>query len=149
MQVKRSKQMSPSNKYEAGFTLLELLVVLVILGLLTTIVGPQVMKMLGNAKSDIARIQMGNIGSALDLFNLDVGRYPSEKEGLNVLVRKPIGIERWSGPYLKSNTTPIDPWEQPYLYRQPGKDNKPYELKSLGADKQRGGSGENADIITP
>ena len=149
MQVNKSKQIGSNNKYDAGFTLLELLVVLVILGLLTAIVGPQVMKMLGNAKSDIARIQMENIGSDLDLFNLDVGRYPSEKEGLNVLIRKPTGMESWSGPYLKSNTIPIDPWEQPYLYRQPGQDNKPYELKSLGADKKRGGSGENTDILTP
>lgn len=136
-----------SNKAESGFTLLELLVVLVILGLITAVAGPQVMKMLGNAKSDVARIQMGNISAALDFFNLDMGRYPHGEEGLEILIKKPSAETRWNGPYLKSEIVPVDPWNRPYIYNSPGKGNKPYELKSLGADGKLGGASENADIL--
>ena len=136
-----------SHKAETGFTLLELLVVLVILGLIAAVAGPQVMKMLGNAKSDVARIQMENIRTALDFFNLDMGRYPSGDEGLEILIKRPDAGSRWAGPYLKSKIVPMDPWSRAYIYENPGKDNKPYELKSLGADGTIGGTSENADII--
>tara|TARA_B100000029_G_scaffold346727_1_gene339078 strand:- start:87 stop:530 length:444 start_codon:yes stop_codon:yes gene_type:complete len=134
------------NEKDSGFTLLELLVVLVIIGLLTTIVGPQVMKMLGNAKGDVARVQLENIGIALDLFNLDVGRYPTQEEGLKILIEKPEDLERWNGPYLKSDTLPKDPWARLYIYTNPGK-GTPYSLQSYGADGQPGGTSENSDII--
>lgn len=136
-----------SEKTQSGFTLLELLVVLVIIGLLTTIAGPQVMKMLSNAKSDVARVQLENIGLSLDLFNLDVGRYPNEEEGLKILIEQPEGLDRWSGPYLKSNEVPKDPWGGVYVYTTPGIKGKPYSLKSYGADGLPGGSSENSDII--
>ena len=135
------------NEKDSGFTLLELLVVLVIIGLLTTIVGPQVMKMLGNAKGDVARVQLENIGIALDLFNLDVGRYPNQEEGLKILIEKPGALERWNGPYLKSDTLPKDPWGMLYIYTNPGVKGTPYSLQSYGADGQPGGTSENSDII--
>ena len=146
MRPSKSKIFRLSEK-DSGFTLLELLVVLVIIGLLTTIVGPQVMKMLGNAKGDVARVQLENIGIALDLFNLDVGRYPNQEEGLKILIEKPGALERWNGPYLKSDTLPKDPWGRLYIYTTPGAKGTPYGLQSYGADGQPGGASENSDII--
>ncbi len=130
-----------------GFTLIELLVVLVILGLLAGLVGPQVMRYLGGAKTDTARLQIGELGGGLDLYHLEVGRYPNSAEGLQALVEAPSGAVRWNGPYLKKNKVPLDPWGNPYQYRSPG-EHGPYDLYSLGADNTEGGEGENRDIVS-
>ncbi|MSO92488.1 MAG: type II secretion system protein GspG [Rhodospirillales bacterium] len=130
----------------AGFTLIELLVVLVILGLLVGIVVPRAIGYLSKAKSDVAKIQLENLATSLDLFRLDVGRYPNQDEGLQALVARPSGIVTWRGPYLKASSVPLDPWERAYVYEIPGKRGGPYELLSFGADGTRGGEGENADI---
>jgi general secretion pathway protein G len=129
----------------AGFTLIELLVVLVILGLLVGLVGPRVVNYLGGAKTDTAKLQIEHISAALDLFLLDVGRYPTQDEGLAALGDPGSDLKNWNGPYLKKKTVPNDPWDNPYLYRVPG-ENGPYDLYSFGADNAEGGDGENQDI---
>ncbi|MBX6424263.1 type II secretion system major pseudopilin GspG [Thermosulfurimonas sp. F29] len=133
-----------------GFTLLELLVVLIILGLLAALVGPRVVGRLGKAKGEIARSQIALLEAALDQFRLDVGRYPTTEEGLRVLIEPPEDEEarsRWQGPYLKKRKIPVDPWGRPYHYRSPGEHGE-YDLWSYGADGQPGGEGENADITS-
>jgi len=130
-----------------GFTLIELLVVLVILGLLAGLVGPQVLRYLGSAKSDTARLQIEELGAGLDLFHLEVGRYPTSEEGLGALVEQPPGLSTWNGPYLKKKQVPKDPWGNPYHYRSPG-ENGMYDLYSLGPDNMEGGEGENQDIVS-
>ena len=136
---------SSSLKKQAGFTLLELLVVLAILALLAGLVGPRVLEQLSGARSDTARIQIKNIEAALDLYRLDVGRYPSGTDGLQALIEKPSDAGRWRGPYLKSAEGLRDPWGEPYRYRLDSNSNT-YEIISYGADKAEGGEGENADI---
>jgi general secretion pathway protein G len=128
-----------------GFTLLELLVVLVILGLLAAIATPQVMKYLSRARTQSAALQIHNLASALDLFRLDVGRYPSEEEGLGSLVEAPPTTPNWNGPYVKKKEMLVDPWGHPYAYRIPGEHGE-YDLYSAGADNAAGGQGENQDI---
>lgn len=134
----------PANIRSPGFTLLELLVVLAILGLIATFAAPQALKWLSGAKSDSARIQIEALGTGIDLYRLDVGSYPPD---LEALVTQPAGAERWDGPYLRKKSVPKDPWGRDYIYRQPG-DNGPYDLYSLGADGQEGGSGEDADVLS-
>jgi len=129
-----------------GFTLIELLVVLVILGLIIGIVAPRAVDLLSGAKSDVARIQVESLSSALDLFRLDVGRYPTTQEGLAALVAAPSNAPGWGGPYLDSEDVPLDPWSRPYVYQVPGQGGRAYRLLSLGADGQPGGEGEDADI---
>ena len=129
----------------AGFTLIEMLVVLVIIGLVMGLVGPQVLNYLSDARAKAARLQIEAFGSALDLYFLDVGRYPPANEGLNALVRRPSGIEVWNGPYLKGGAVPPDPWGRAYVYRAPA-ERAPYEIVSLGADGNEGGTGSGADI---
>jgi general secretion pathway protein G len=130
-----------------GFTLIELLVVLVILGLLAGLVGPQVLRYTGSAKSDTARLQIEELGAGLDLFHLEVGRYPTTAEGLQALVEKPTSISRWNGPYLKKKNVPIDPWGNAYHYRSPGEQGV-YDLYSLGNDNMEGGEGNDADVVS-
>jgi general secretion pathway protein G len=130
-----------------GFTLIELLVVLLILGLLAGLVGPRVLKYLGGAKTDTAQLQIEEFGAGLDLYHLEVGRYPSTEEGLNALSAKPAGVDNWNGPYLKKKDIPRDPWGNDYHYRAPG-ENGDYDLFSLGADNAEGGDGENKDIVS-
>lgn len=134
----------PANIRSPGFTLLELLVVLAILGLIATFAAPQALKWLSGAKSDSARIQVEALGTGIDLYRLDVGSYPPD---LEALVTQPPGADRWDGPYLRKKTVPKDPWGRDYIYRHPG-DNGPYDLYSLGADGQEGGSGEDADVLS-
>jgi general secretion pathway protein G len=130
---------------ERGFTLLELLVVLAILGMLAAIVAPRVLGYLGSARSDSAKIQMKNIATALDLYRLEVGRYPSQSDGLKALVENTTGNAAWNGPYLKRKGAVIDPWGRPYQYRIPGEHGE-YDLYSLGADGSPGGEGEDRDV---
>lgn len=132
---------------EDGYTLTELLVVMFILVLLAGLVGPRVIGYLGGAKSDTARIQLSSLQSSLDLFMIDVGRFPSEAEGLKALVERPEGVAEWNGPYLKNETGLTDPWGQPYRYRTPGQRNE-YDLFSLGSDKAEGGEGDKADVVS-
>lgn len=128
-----------------GFTLIELLVVLAILALLAGIVGPQVMKSLGDSKTKTAKLQIEDFGAALDMYRLDVGRYPNSGEGLEALVKKSDNSSKWNGPYLKKIQIAQDPWGYDYVYRSPG-EHGGYDLYSLGADNAEGGEGENQDI---
>ncbi len=129
----------------AGFTLIELLVVLVILGLLAGLVGPNVMKYIGSSKVEVAKAQLEDLSAGLDLFKLDVGRYPTAAEGLRVLVEGGDNIRGWNGPYLRKKKLPLDPWNREYVYAVPGQGNA-YDLYSLGADGEPDGSGEDADL---
>jgi general secretion pathway protein G len=134
------------GRYAApGFTLIELLVVLVILSMLAGLVGPRIMKYVGESKTKTARLQIEELGAAIDLYHLDVGRYPSASQGLQALVEQPVDVESWNGPYLKKNKTPQDPWGFDYHFESPG-EHGPYDLYSLGADNAEGGTGENQDI---
>ena len=128
-----------------GFTLIELLVVLAILGLLIGLVGPRFLGQLGGAKSKTASVQIADLEKSLELFKLDVGRFPTKEEGLDALVRKPQNALGWNGPYLKSDSVPMDPWGKPYVYSNPGPKGEP-EILSFGADNAPGGEGENADV---
>ncbi|ARN82211.1 type II secretion system major pseudopilin GspG [Methylocystis bryophila] len=122
-----------------GFTLVEMLVVLGILGLIVGLVGPRVLNYLSESKVKAAQIQMENLASAVDLYYLDNGRYPSTEEGLGALVRRPPSAVAWNGPYLKTNGVPKDPWGHEYLYRTPGQ-TTPYDIGSLGPEGREGGS---------
>ncbi len=137
--------MNRKEHREAGFTLIELMIVLFILGLLAALVAPRLMGRVGQAKVKSARAQMQLLATALDLYHLDVGRYPTEEEGLKALRDKPEGLaSSWGGPYLDKDV-PKDPWGRDYVYKCPG-EHGPYDLFSYGADGQPGGEGENADI---
>lgn len=128
-----------------GFTLIELLVVLVILGLLASLVGPRVIKHLGESKTKTAILQIEELSSALDVYRLEVGRYPSSDEGLVALVENPGSNAQWNGPYLRKTTIRKDPWGNDYLYASPG-EHGDFDLYSLGADNNEGGDGENRDV---
>jgi len=130
---------------EAGFTLVEILVVITIIGLIMALVGPRVLNYLAESKVKAARIQVESFASSLDLFYLDAGRYPTTSEGLVALAQRPGGIDTWNGPYLRTGAVPNDPWGHPYVYRSPG-EHGPYDLVSYGADGQQGGEGTAADI---
>ena len=136
-----------TKKGQAGFTLIELLVVLMILGLLAGLVGPRVLKQLGGAKTDTAELQIAELSSGLDLFYLEVGRYPTTEEGLQALVEAPPAATGWDGPYLKKNDLPPDPWGRDYRYRYPGEYGE-FDLYSLGRDNADGGDGEDADVVS-
>lgn len=127
-----------------GFTLVELLIVLLIVGLLAALVGPSLYQKVNPAKQSTAQAQIQNFSTALDSFFVDVGRYPTEREGLEALFYKPDGLSRWTGPYVKKEI-PLDPWDNPYAYRVPGS-HGPYDIISFGADGQEGGEEENRDI---
>jgi general secretion pathway protein G len=130
---------------QAGFTLVEMLVVITIIGLIMGLIGPRVLNYLSESKVKAARIQLQSFASALDLYFLDAGRYPSTAEGLPALVRRTPGVAAWNGPYLKGNDVPNDPWSHNYVYRSPG-ERGPYDIISYGSDGQEGGSGSAADI---
>jgi general secretion pathway protein G len=141
----RSKRRPMRVHGESGFTLVEMLVVIAIIGLVMGLVGPRVLSYLGEAKVKAARLQIESFGSALDLFYLDVGRYPSASEGLAGLVERPANAPVWNGPYLKNASVPADPWGHVYVYRVPG-ERGPYQIVSFGSDGQEGGTGTAADI---
>ena len=143
--AKRDVQRRQDSGGELGFTLVEMLVVITIIGLIMGLIGPRVLNYLGESKVKTAKIQMQSFASALDLFSLDAGRYPSTDEGLAALVRRTPGVAVWNGPYLKGGAVPNDPWSHPYIYRAPG-EHGAYDIISLGSDGQEGGSGTAADI---
>ena len=127
-----------------GFTLLELLVVIVIIGLLAGYVAPRYFSQVGKSEIQVAKAQIESLDKALDQFRLDVRRYPSAEEGLEALLVKPANLATWSGPYLKK-AVPSDPWGRPYVYRVPGTKGE-FDLFSYGRDGKAGGTGEDADI---
>ena len=122
---------------EGGFTLVEMLVVITIIGLIMALVGPRVLNYLSESKVKAARIQIESFSSALDLYYLDNGRYPTSSEGLPALVQRPANASSWNGPYLKTGAVPADPWGRPYVYRSPA-DHAPYEIASYGSSGQQG-----------
>ena len=129
-----------------GFTLIELLVVLVILGMLAGLVGPRVIKHLGESKTKTAILQIEELSIALDVYRLEVGRYPSSDHGLVALIEKPGDAEQWNGPYLRKKTIRKDPWGYDYHYKSPG-ENGAFDLYSLGSDNTSGGEGEDRDVL--
>ncbi|MBR0688906.1 type II secretion system major pseudopilin GspG [Bradyrhizobium manausense] len=131
---------------EAGFTLVEMLVVITIIGMIMALVGPRVLNYLSESKAKAAKIQIESFSSALDLYYLDLGRYPTSNEGLTGLTRS-NNQAGWNGPYLRGGVVPNDPWGHGYVYRSPGA-SAPYEIISLGSDGQEGGSGTAADIVS-
>jgi general secretion pathway protein G len=133
------------NAGEQGFTLVEMLVVITIIGLIMGLIGPRVLNYLSESKVKAAKIQLQSFAGALDLFYLDAGRYPSTAEGLTALVRQTPGSVAWNGPYLKGGSVPSDPWNHAYVYRSPG-EHGPYDIMSYGSDGQEGGSGVAADL---
>jgi general secretion pathway protein G len=130
----------------SGFTLVELLVVMIIIGLLAALVGPRFIRQEEKAKVKAAKAQIELLSTALDTFRLDVGRYPNSQEGLEALRTQPGGVERWDGPYLKKDV-PLDPWGKAYVYKSPG-DHGPFDILSYGADGTAGGDGDNHDITS-
>ncbi|HVJ51950.1 MAG TPA: type II secretion system major pseudopilin GspG [Aliidongia sp.] len=135
------------GRRESGFTLLELLVVLVILGLLIGLVAPAALRQLGNAKQKIAVQSIERLGSVLEMYKLDVGSFPSSDQGLGALMAKPVDATNWNGPYVKGNKLPDDPWGRPFIYRSPSsRQGFEYDLCSLGANGQPNGNGENATV---
>lgn len=134
-----------ANNGEAGFTLVELLVVLVILVLLASIIGPRVIGYLGASRSKTAKVQIESLVTSLELFHIDVGRYPATAEGLTALIRPPTKLAGWSGPYITKANIPLDPWGHSYRYQAPGKKGA-FDLYSLGRDGKEGGTDEDADV---
>jgi general secretion pathway protein G len=131
---------------KAGYTLIEMLVVLTIISLILGLVGPRVLAYLGTSKVKTAKLQIENFASSLDLFYLDTGRYPTNSEGLAALAQRPANVETWNGPYVKGGRVPTDPWGNAYLYRLSGDHTPPYEIESYGSDGHEGGTGTAADL---
>ena len=136
--------MRPVTRRTKGFTLIELLVVLAILTMLAGLIGPRVLGLLGGAKSKTAAVQIADLEKSLEIFKLDVGRFPTSAEGLDALSNRPGSANGWNGPYLKGGV-PNDPWGKPYVFASPTASGG-IEITSLGADGLPGGDGENADI---
>jgi general secretion pathway protein G len=145
--LQTTRQQYLARQSERGFTLVEMLVVITIIGLVMGLVGPRVLNFLTESKVKTAKIQIESFESALDLYFLDTGRYPTSSEGLSALVQRPGSNVVWNGPYVKGNVVPNDPWGTPYVYRSPGQHGA-YDIISHGTDKQEGGMGAEADITS-
>lgn len=141
--MNKRQEQTTRRRREAGFTMIELLVVMMILGLLAALVAPNIFGQASKARVKTARLQIANLGTALDAMALDTGRYPSASEGLGALLDAPSGMDMWDGPYLKK--MPKDPWNHEYVYRGPGGGGD-YEILCYGADGSPGGDGDNGDI---
>jgi general secretion pathway protein G len=137
--TRTSDETAVAGSANAGFTLVEMLVVLVIIGLIMGLVGPRVLNYLTDAREKTAKIQIESFKSSIDLYYLDTARYPTTGEGLTALVKKPSGVDGWNGPYLRGGKLPNDPWGHPYVYRSPA-EKSPYEITSLGPQGREGGA---------
>lgn len=142
--LKLNRKHREPGRRQSGFTLMELLVVLAILGLLMSLVGPRVLNQLGGAKTKTAGIQIKDLEQSLEMYKLDVGRFPSTDEGLQALNKKPSGATGWNGPYLKSDV-PVDPWKREYYYKYPGEHGE-LDIYSYGQNGSPGGEGEDSDV---
>lgn len=138
--------MGRDKKKEKGFTLIEMLIVMVILGLLAALVGPRMFGKVGKSRQNAAKVQISLFETALDTYRLDTSKYPTTDQGLQALRTKPSGVERWDGPYLPKNI-PLDPWGHAYQYRSPG-EHGDCDIVSLGADGSPGGEGEDQDVVS-
>lgn len=141
-------QMTMRRNRSSGFTLIEIMIVMVIIAMLAALVGPRVMGALGSSKVKATKIQIETLSATVEAFHLDTGRFPTQAEGLQVLVENPekTPIKNWRGPYLKKNKLPIDGWGNPFVYEIPSKYKMPFDIYSLGADGKPGGTGDDADI---
>jgi general secretion pathway protein G len=138
------------RKKSSGFTLIEIMIVMVIIAMLAALVGPRVMGALSSSKVKATKIQIETLSSTVEAFHLDTGRFPTQAEGLQVLVENPekTPIKNWRGPYLKKNKLPIDGWGNPFIYEIPGKHKMSFDIYSLGADGKPGGTSDDADLGT-
>jgi general secretion pathway protein G len=143
----RWRRAARRRRREAGMTLLELLVVITVLGLLTAAVGTVALNYLGRAKTETTQLRINQVEAGLDLFRLDIGRYPTDAEGLQALVQAPANAEKWQGPYLKKPEAIEDAWGNPFLYASPGQHGE-VDIYSLGADQADGGEGEDQDVTS-
>jgi len=132
---------------QTGMTLIEILVVLVLIGIVMGVLGGNFIGKGEKAKGDAAKIEIGQIGQALDLYKLEIGKYPTTQEGLQALITAPSGTDRWNGPYWKNKAIPKDPWGNEYRYTAPGQ-HGPFDIVSLGADGKEGGDGADKDITS-
>jgi general secretion pathway protein G len=141
------KEMKHIHYKHAGFTLLELLVVLGIISMLAGLVGPKVMKHMADAKTKAAKVQISELSQALEMYKLDMDRYPTSSQGLAALVEAADNSKRWNGPYLGKSKVPLDPWQNEYHYVSPG-EHGTFDLYSFGADEKEGGEGEDRDVVS-
>jgi len=130
-----------------GFTLLELLIVMIIIGLLAALIGPKMIGRVGESRQTVAKQQIESLATALEMYKLDTARYPTQQMGLQALVEQPEGVDNWKGPYLKKRFVPKDPWGNEYVYVYPGEMGD-YDIISYGADGVEGGEGEDADVVS-